>query len=339
MPIKGLSDRGLSFPEIGQVRKGSPKNKKGYIGKDLTYFRVEFDERERKAEATFREIYGEQPQFIRILLPFDEIERMWDPYLEAYTAGRMVARSDGETIVYQVDTDTGEVIVKGGINLETGRPKPHPESDIAGTDYKGKPVPFKPVGRLKVIIPELARAAYLTVMTTSKHDIANISDQLRAFKELNGGRISGIPLILRRRPKEISVPMDDGQRTRMTKWMLSIEADPEWVRRKLQEVKHLALPGNGLELLPQGDIDEEPIEGEIVDDADEEEDDEEVPATAEDETESEVDGPTVFWSFVKQRKDIDEDEAKAVLKECKDDFAKALKVLKKNHTVPEGQLL
>ena len=28
--------------------------------------------------------------------------------------------------------------------------------------------------------------------------------------------------------------------------MLSIEADPEWVKAKLSEVKRLALPGNGL---------------------------------------------------------------------------------------------
>lgn len=247
MPIIGLTDRGLSFPEIGQIRKGGAKEA-NRPGRDLTYFRVEFDERERKAEEAFWAAYSEggkrEPTAIRIILPFNEIDRMWDAWLEAYTAGRMVARSNGETIMYQVDTATGEPVVLNGIDLKTGQPKPHPVNNIAGYDYQRKPVLFKASGRLKVIIPELARAAYMTVLTTSKHDIANISDQLRAFAELNKGQIAGIPFILRRRPKKISMPGKDGQRVRVTKWMLSIEADPEWVRAKLSQLNTLALPGD-----------------------------------------------------------------------------------------------
>lgn len=251
MPIKGLSDRGLSFPEVGQIRKGAKKTE-NKPGADLSYFRVEFDEREVKAAATFKQIYGEQPTAIRIILPFNEIERMWDAWLEAYTAGRMVARSDGEYFIYLIDTDTGELLVKNGIDLKTNMPRPYREDQPVGSyvDGKGKkrPIMCKPSGRLKVIIPELARAAYLTVMTTSVHDIANISDQLRAFQTLNHGRIAGIPLILRRRPKSISTPNADGTRARRVKWLISIEADPEWVKAALQETKRLALPGNGLAL-------------------------------------------------------------------------------------------
>lgn len=269
MSIKGLTDRGLSFPEIGQIRKGAKKTTNA-PGKDLTYFRTEFDEKETKAAETFYRIYGDKPQAIRIILPFNEIDRMWDAWLEAYTAGRMVARSDGEFYTYRVDTKTGEIIVKNGINVKTGQKEPYLEDVPAGYDYKGNKVFCKPVGRLKVILPELERAAYLTVMTTSIHDIANISDQLRAFATLNRGQIAGIPLILRRRPKAISVPKKDGGRARMKKYMLSIEADPEWVKMALQETKRLALPGNGF-ALPEadyplldegdlGDIDELPVD-------------------------------------------------------------------------------
>jgi len=257
MSIKGLTDRGLSFPEIGQIRKGAKKDpNKNAPGADLSYFRVEFDEREVKAAETFGEIYKEfegKPTAIRIILPFNEIEKMWDAWLEAYTAGRMVARADGEYYVYLIDTDTGELLVKNGIDIKTHMPRPYSESQPVGyyVDGKGKKKPIfcKPSGRLKVILPELARAAYLTVMTTSVHDIANISDQLRAFQALNNGRIAGIPLILRRRPKSISTPNADGTRARRVKWLISIEADPEWVKAALQETKRLALPGNGLALL------------------------------------------------------------------------------------------
>ena len=205
MPIKGLTDRGMAFPEIGQIRKGAKKGG-NRPGKDLTYFRVEFDEREKMATEKFLSIYGLEPTAIRIILPFDEIDRMWDAWLEAYTAGRMVARSDGEFITYQIDTKTGDILVRNGLNVNTGKQAQHPDDNIAGYDYKNNPVTFKPSGRLKIIIPDLERAAYVTVLTTSMHDIANISDQLRAFQELNNGVIKGIPFILRRRPRKFPSP-------------------------------------------------------------------------------------------------------------------------------------
>jgi hypothetical protein len=247
-PIIGLSDRGLSFPEIGQIRKGAKKTE-NRPGADLTYFRVEFDEREKKAAETFNEIYkGGKPANIRIILPFNEIDRVWEAWLEAYTAGRMVARSDGEKYIYLVDTKTGDAIVQNGEPYTKYDPK-----IPAGYDYQNKPVFCKPSGRLKVIIPELARAAYMTVLTTSIHDIAEISAQLEAFSRLNKGRIAGIPFILRRRPKKISRPdsKDKTKRVRVEKWLLSIEADPEWVKAMLIEMKSLALPGNGIKLLPE----------------------------------------------------------------------------------------
>lgn len=268
MPIKGLTDRGLSFPEIGQIRKGAKKGN-NRPGADLTYFRVEFGDKEQKTAENFRNVYGDQPNAIRIILPFNEIERMWDAWLEAYTAGRMVARSDGEFIKYQLD-DQGEIIVKNGFDL-AGNVVPHPADNIAGHDYKGRDVEFKPTGRLKVIIPELSRAAYLTVMTTSVHDIGNISAQLGAFKELNEGQLAGIPFVLRRKPKEISTPSgENGQRVRRKKWLISIEADQEWVKARLGGLKNIAMP-NAEELLLPASVEEqidgsdyEPDEDEII---------------------------------------------------------------------------
>lgn len=262
MGIKGLTDRGLALPEIGQIRKGAQKfvdaNGKSRIGADLAYFRVEFDEAEKKTEADFRKAYGMQPAQINIVLPFNEIERMWDAWLEAYTAGRMIARSDGEYITYQLD-DKSDVIVHNGLDAQ-GNKVPHPLNNIAGRDQKGNPVKFKHTGRLKVIIPELGRAAYITVMTTSIHDIGNISDQLTAFKQLNGGLIAGIPLILRRRKKAISTPQADGTRARRVKSLLSIEADPVWVSRKLTQLGALALPNVEQILLPPPINHDEPAE-------------------------------------------------------------------------------
>jgi len=259
MSIKGLTDRGLALPEIGQVRKGAKKTE-NRPGADLTYFRVEFDETERKTAETFFQVYGNTPAAIRIILPFNETERMWDAWLEAYTAGRMIARSDGEYITYQLD-DKSEIIVHNGMDAAGNKVK-HPIDGVAGHDQKGKDVKFKPTGRLKVIIPELSRAAYVTVMTTSIHDIGNISDQLAAFKELNQGQLAGIPFIMRRRKKMISTPNADGTRVRRAKSLISIEADPEWVKAKLTQLGSLALPNfeQALLLEPMENIDAEPEE-------------------------------------------------------------------------------
>lgn len=265
-PIRGLSDRGLSFPEIGSIRKGAKKGE-NRPGADLTYFRVEFDELEVKAAEAFRAAYKDQPRAIRIILPFNEIERMWDPWLEAYTAGRMIARSDGEFITYMLD-DESNLIVHNGMD-KSGDKVPHPANGIAGKDYKGNVVKFKPTGRLKVMVPELARAAYLTVMTTSTHDIMNISSQLAAFKELNNGQLAGIPFILRRRPKSVSTPSENGQRVRRVKSLISIEVDPDWAKAKFGQLNALALPsGFESQPAPQGDITEDVIEvdeDEIID--------------------------------------------------------------------------
>lgn len=259
MSIKGLTDRGQAFPEIGAIRKGA-KKEANRPGADLTYFRVEFDETERKTAAHFAEVYGDKPAFIRIIFPFNEIERMWDAWLEAYTAGRMVARSNGEYITYQLD-DKNEIIVHNGMDAAGNKVK-HPVDNIAGRDQKGNPVKFKATGRLKVIIPELSRAAYLTVMTTSIHDIGNISDQLSAFKELNGGQLAGIPFIIRRRKKMISTPGEGGARVRRAKSLISIEADPEWVKAKLTQLGSLALPNfeQALLLEPMENIESEPVD-------------------------------------------------------------------------------
>lgn len=192
---------------------------------------------------------------------------MWDAWYEAYTAGRMVARSDGENIIYQCGHD-GTIIVKDGIEVATGLPKPHPADMWAGNDYKGNGVKFKAVGRLNVIIPELKRAAYLTFQTTSIHDIANISAQLAGFYALNSGVIAGIPFYLRRSPRPVSVPKSDGTRVRMLKSLVSIEADPDWVALKLDSLKTLALPNADL-LLPASTenlpMDDENIEADTED--------------------------------------------------------------------------
>jgi hypothetical protein len=245
MAIKGLTDRGMAFPEIGIIRKGAPKET-DRPGKDLHYFRVVFDAKEEETNKKFISVYGSEPSEINIIFPFDDLTRFWDAWMEAYTAGRMIARSDGETFSYLVDPESGEIIVKDGLNVKTNQPEPYRE--IIGR-AENTVIKCKPTGRLRVIIPELQRLAYLTVKTTSLWDVINISDQLSAIQAISGGTLRGIPLVLRRRPKMISTPGQNGKRVRREKWLINIETDQEWVKAKLNEARRLALPDGGSYLL------------------------------------------------------------------------------------------
>ena len=235
MPIKGLTDRQAQFPEIGRIRKGAPKTEEGYVGKDLDYFRVEFDETEVDAYTIFINAYGQEPDQLNILLPFNSVDENFEAWREAYIAGGMTHRCDGEKILYDVNAD----------------------KLIADCDGSSG---CKPVGRLKVLIPELKRLAFLTVLTGSIHDIMNISRQLDALLKING-RLAGVPLILKRKPVPISTPSGpDGKRARRVKSLLSIEANPTWVAAKLDEMQIAALPTvENLPLLEAPEI----IEGEV----------------------------------------------------------------------------
>ena len=233
MPIKGLTDQPMQFVEIGQLRKGAPK-KKDRPGEDLTYFRATFLEGEEEAAVMFEEEYGGEPQEINIRLPFNTVGENFDAWREVYVQGGLVHRCDGEYVQYEVDPSTGSILVMNGLGADGKPVKCDGSADC------------QPTGRLKVIVPELRRLAFMTVLTTSLWDILNISRQLEAIRHINGGQLQRVPLVLKRRPREISTPSGSGgKRARRTKWLLSVEADPAWVETRIlaaTEAEPLALP-------------------------------------------------------------------------------------------------
>ena len=251
MPIKDLRKRNLAFPQIGTIRKGAPKGE-GRPGKDLTYFRVEINPLETKAIEDFNKAYPDEPRDLNISFPFNEIEKLWDCWYEAYTAGAMYAQADGEIYVYLKDGVTGEILVKDGIELSTGKPKKFVKDEPA-THYldakgKDKPLHCKPAGRLRVMIRELSRLAYFTVITGSWGDIENITDQLEGLHYLSKGNLQGLPITLKRRPQMVSTPGKDGKRVRREKWLLQLEADPYWAEERMKELEYLRRPA-----LPAGE--------------------------------------------------------------------------------------
>jgi hypothetical protein len=250
MPIKGLTDQPKQFKEIGQLRKGAPKPKdQQRPGADLTYFRATFEEGEDKAVAMFHDAYGDEPREINIRLPFDTVEENFDAWQEAYVQSGLIHRCDGEYVQYEIDPRTGEVLVMDGLDANGEQVKCDGSADC------------KPTGRLKVIIPELRRLAFMTVLTTSVWDILNISRQLEAIRYMNGGKLQRVPLVLTRRPREISTPSGKGgKKARREKWLLGIEADPDWVEAQILKLPAIEEPLR----LPPGVPDTNGDEDEII---------------------------------------------------------------------------
>ena len=215
MPIRGLTDRAAAFPQIGILRKGDKKPERG-PGRDLTYFR--FTSEHRDVIVAFYGTYGKTPKDVNVFLPYRSAGENWQAWREHWVAGGLIHRCDGETCAVWRKKDGS---------------------------YSTDPVPCpgqcKPVGRLSVVIPELKRLAFVTVLTTSLHDIMTLTENLAAL-ELLRGDLRGIPLVLRRRPRKVSTPGDNGKRLRREKWLLTLEAAPQWVSLQLAAQQAAAIP-------------------------------------------------------------------------------------------------
>jgi hypothetical protein len=281
MPIKGLSDRGMSFPTLGHIRKGAPKTGEGEstrIGEDLSWLRAEFDEGEAEAAKLFHSIYGDQPREIRVVLPFNEIERFFECWQEAYIAGTMLHRCDGEYVQWARDAGTGQITVKDWKSVLTGERVLCGGKPVATSGGgKARGVFCKRTGRLKVILPELKRLACMIVHTSSAWDVANLNGQLEWYRWMAGGRLTGLTFLLKRKPVQISTPSSDGKRVRRGKWLLSLEADPEWVGSMLSQLKSAILSEGPALTAPTLPMLEGVLEGQLEVEMDEEEPEDDIP--------------------------------------------------------------
>ena len=245
MPIIGLTDQQEALPIIGELRKGAKKPAKG-PGKDLDYFR--FTSSVPGVLHDFYNSYPEQPRQINAFLPHQTTEENFDAWIEKWVAGGLVYRSDGENVVLWRDAN-------GKYSTEI-KPDPNPGEGEDGKRLDGS----MQVGRLSVIIPELGRFATVTVLTTSKNDILNLSRQLRMYEAMNAGLyggLLGVPFVIRRVPSMISTPGKNGKRSRRQSWLLSVETSVEYTKAKMLEMQLDAMPK-----LPEGNAGllNEPVE-------------------------------------------------------------------------------
>lgn len=238
MPIEGLTNRTDQgrFTEIGQLRKGDPKGD-NRPGKDLEYFR--FTTGDQHAAQAFARTYGDKANNILVYLPYPTVDENLFAFRELWTGSRLLHRCDGN--------QTWERNAQGQLE-PTGQPCP-----TAGLPERHKDK-CRPAGRLTVIVDCLRRFAYVSALTTSIHDIANLSAEIAAIQSI-AGNLQGIPMLLSRRPQSISAPKAQGstERQRITKWLMHIEIDPTWAERRLlaqRQAAELAWNEPAARLLP-----------------------------------------------------------------------------------------
>lgn len=261
-PIFGLTDTPKAFMKLGQIRKGDKVEAKRRDGStytkpvDLDYFRVTFQDWKGRAgiEQTFRAAYGDKPQELNIRFPEPDINQVWDANYECYKQGGLIAKagSNDKGLYWQFyrDPDDGEVLVRDGQAVgERGNAliaKPIDVTKPIYSNQKGEGVFLEPVGRLKVVIPEVAHLAvgYFVFQPGSPRDIRNISAELAAYESIAkqyGKSICGIPFVLRRRPEEVTVNID-GKLSKKISYVVHIDAGGEWGRKAISVIEQLALP-------------------------------------------------------------------------------------------------
>jgi len=248
-----------AFPEVGQIRKGSAKIKNAQgnmvVGKDLgRKFRVVFYEGPGNKESAekFAAAFGAEPEAIKFVLPFNSVDRVFDCWYESYTAGRLIARADGERFIRLIDPQTGTILVENGEPYTKFDPK---QPVAVYTTANGKEVKLfaKPISRVKIFVPALERWVYMTVHSSSIYDAIHLTEQFAAISELaavvNKGSIAGIPLVLSRRMTAITWVDSNGTAKRVEKGLLNIEIAPSYFAHALAQLGNSALSSGAVKAL------------------------------------------------------------------------------------------
>lgn len=253
MRIKKFRDQAGSMPFLGKLKKGDEKSASGF-GKDLDDFR--FHTTDLEAAMMFAQNYGnaKRPADQRLpimvggkvnpqLLRANYIEVYFagrtpdDVYMscqEAHTASAIQHRCDGEFCTLIRDPRTGV---------------------ITTPEYGTVPCPggCKQVAKVKLILKELRRAAYVVLETHSTWDIMTLQNNIDAAYNEYGALDGGRTFLLYRKPTDITyTDKATGKSRRITKSLLNLEATQELLRIQMLVMHHNLLATAGL--LPDNQV-------------------------------------------------------------------------------------
>lgn len=219
MPIYGMTkavtgENISKLPRIAKLRKGAPKevrtNKEGrqyeVVGKDLDYFRIEFEQPYKDLLPIWESIYGYEPtEFLNVKVVGSTVDEAFENWREEWMAATMLHRCDGLNQSCHYDTTAHKYI-------NTITPCCSPTDPETGKQTIG--CACKPRGRLKLLFPRLIAETkvlgYIEVGTSSGNDIMDISGYLAGIQAMVGD-LGNVRFRFGRAPREISTPKQEKQ--------------------------------------------------------------------------------------------------------------------------------
>ena len=239
-----------AFPEVGTIRKGSPKRGNRF-GTDLNdRFRVEFAPDTAEAQARFYAAYQTyRPTELRAMFVSPSVWDSWYFANEAYArSGQLIAAADDTHFLHLRNPVTGELLVRNGDPLTPYTPGQAFSYERNGRTYEAK---LRPSGRLTLFLPDLEQFAVLTLKTTSFYDRVNIEKQLGAIQglanALQGGNAAGIPIRVFRRKGWVTWNKPGGGAIRSEKWLVNIEPAAPWMKIAMRQLTNFASFGTAFE--------------------------------------------------------------------------------------------
>ncbi len=204
MPIKGTTDV-RRLPRLGKIRLGIKKltaQNKEYPS-EVDYFILDPETpselENKKLIQDFKRLYGDEPKQIKIMIPLEDLEKVFPAYYKRYGSGSALqCKGDGETAVCSDEkyTERLEVIGKNDMGL--------PKVTCKGEEcvyFKEKKCARR--ATLNVILPEIEGAGVWQIPTGSWNSIVNVLSCLDYVRAV-AGRCHMVPLTLERREQEIT---------------------------------------------------------------------------------------------------------------------------------------
>ena len=228
MPIKGTTDREGGIADgmirIGTLFKGEEQRERTkkngqtvmIMGRDLSYFRMDFEPEYEHLRPEWEALYGKEPEmFEPVFLAAQSVEEILDSckrWMEDWNgSGILLHRCDGETQVKHWQ--------QGADMYSTAK--------IACASDGRVPCKCKETARLTLILPRLWEAlgipCVVTLTTHSKYDIIALRGHLALIQKMYG-TIAGVPFVFGRSMREVSVPneKEPGKRIKTNKSLLYI---------------------------------------------------------------------------------------------------------------------
>jgi hypothetical protein len=246
MPIQGLTtrnqyNRNRAIPRLGKLRKGEEKQG-NRPGKDLDYFRVDFEPQYEFLRDVFEGLYTKEPKEFKVKLIGNTVEQVFPTYYEEWNATTLLHQCDGEKQNIHYDTNDMKYS-KNAISCLS----PDKDTPKCGCGR---------IGRLTVMLPDLVDATQImgafTIETHSVHDIIQLFNSLMLLEE-QLGKLMWLPVTIGRANQEKSYQQQNGKRGKKMYSLLYVRYDVDTIKDYMQPT--LAPPPNNDSLqLPSGDI-------------------------------------------------------------------------------------